>query len=133
MTIAAELTSIQPINQLTNQPASQPADLPTYLPTYLLFVRPSIHPSIHPPTYSTGLTTRVPFPAGAMMVYFFSSPPRPDRFWGPPRLLSNGYRERFSAVVKRPGREADHLHEMRRLRMRGAVPSLPNTSSWRGV
>jgi len=23
---------------------------------------------------------------------FFPSPPRPDRFWGPPSLLSNGYR-----------------------------------------
>jgi hypothetical protein len=25
----------------------------------------------------------------------FSSPPRPDRFWGPPSLLSNGHREIF--------------------------------------
>jgi hypothetical protein len=30
---------------------------------------------------------------------FFSSPPRPERLWGPPSLLSNGY--------IRPGREAD--------------------------
>jgi len=30
----------------------------------------------------------------------FSSPPRPDRLWGPPSLLSNVYQ----------GREADHLH-----------------------
>jgi len=28
------------------------------------------------------------FPAGA-------GPPRPDRLWGPPSLLSNGYRELF--------------------------------------
>jgi hypothetical protein len=33
----------------------------------------------------------------------FSSPRRPDRFWGPANLLSNGYRG-----VKQPGREADH-------------------------
>jgi hypothetical protein len=25
----------------------------------------------------------------------FSSPRRPDRLWGPPNLLSNGYRESF--------------------------------------
>jgi hypothetical protein len=33
----------------------------------------------------------------------FSSLRRPDRFWGPPNLISNGYRR-----VKRPGHEADH-------------------------
>jgi hypothetical protein len=26
---------------------------------------------------------------------FFSSPPRPERLWGPPSLLSNGYRRFF--------------------------------------
>jgi len=30
-------------------------------------------------------TTGVQFRVGAMM--FFSSPPRPDRFWGPPNLV----------------------------------------------
>jgi hypothetical protein len=41
---------------------------------------------------------------------FFSSPPRPDRLWGPPGLLSNGYEGEgvLSSGVKRPGREADH-------------------------
>jgi hypothetical protein len=39
----------------------------------------------------------------------FSSPPRPERLWGPPSLLSNGYwGGGFSLGVKRPGREADH-------------------------
>jgi hypothetical protein len=39
---------------------------------------------------------------------FFSSPPRPDRLWGPPTCLSTGYREDFSSRVKRSGREIDH-------------------------
>jgi hypothetical protein len=37
----------------------------------------------------------------------FSSPLCPDLLWGPPSLLSNGYRE-FSSRIKRQGREADH-------------------------
>jgi hypothetical protein len=38
---------------------------------------------------------------------FFFSPPRPDRLWGPPSLLYNGY-EGLSLWLKRPGREAVH-------------------------
>jgi hypothetical protein len=37
-----------------------------------------------------GLGVRVPI--GSRI---FSSPRRPDRLWGPPNLLSNGYREVF--------------------------------------
>jgi hypothetical protein len=37
----------------------------------------------------------------------FCSPNRPDRLWGPPRLLFNGYRGSVPAV-KRPERDADH-------------------------
>jgi hypothetical protein len=33
---------------------------------------------------------------------------RQDRLWGPPRLLSNGYRGALSLGVKLPGREVDH-------------------------
>jgi hypothetical protein len=48
----------------------------------------------------------------------FSSPPRPDRLWGPPSLLANGY--------LRSGCEAaTHPHLVPRLRMHGAVPPLP--------
>jgi hypothetical protein len=33
---------------------------------------------------------------------------RPDRFWGPPSLLSNGYRGLSPRGVKQQEREADH-------------------------
>jgi hypothetical protein len=38
--------------------------------------------------------------------HFFSSPPRPDRLWGPPSLLSNGYQGLFSPGVNWLGNEA---------------------------
>jgi len=38
----------------------------------------------------------------------------------------------LSLGVKRPGREADHLHLVPRSRMRGAIPPLPNTPSCHG-
>jgi hypothetical protein len=65
---------------------------------------------------------------------FFSSPPRPERLWGPPSLLSNGY-QGLSLGIKRPGREADHsppssaeVKECLELYFRS-----PNTPSWRGA
>jgi hypothetical protein len=39
---------------------------------------------------------------------FFSLPPRSERLWGPPSLLSNEYQELIPRGVKRPEREADH-------------------------
>jgi hypothetical protein len=38
----------------------------------------------------------------------FSSSRLPDHIWGPPSLLSNGYRGALSPAIKRSGREADH-------------------------
>jgi hypothetical protein len=38
----------------------------------------------------------------------FSFPRRPDRLWGPPNLLSNGYQGSISPGVERSGLEADH-------------------------
>jgi hypothetical protein len=65
---------------------------------------------------------------------FFSSPPRPNRLWGPPSLLSNGYqgllpREQSGRGVKL----TNHLHLVPRSRMHGAIPPFPNTPSWCGA
>jgi hypothetical protein len=66
---------------------------------------------------------------------FFSSPPRPERLWGPPSLLSNGYQVLFSLGVKRPGREAGHSSPSS-AEFKECVDLYlhsPNTSSWRGA
>jgi hypothetical protein len=55
--------------------------------------------------YSAGLRagwSRVPIPARTG-----NEQPRPDRLWGPPSLLSNGYQRLLPLEVKRPGRETD--------------------------
>jgi hypothetical protein len=54
---------------------------------------------------SRGLGVRVPVEGR-----FCSSSRRPGRFWGPPSVLSNGYRGFFPPGVKRQGREANHSH-----------------------
>jgi hypothetical protein len=38
----------------------------------------------------------------------FSSPHHPDRLWGPPNLIFNGYQGLFPPGANKPGREADH-------------------------
>jgi len=56
---------------------------------------------------------------------FFSLPPRPDRLWGPPNLLSNGYWGLLSQTEN--GRDVKlilHLHLMPTLKTRGAIPPL---------
>jgi hypothetical protein len=54
---------------------------------------------------------------------FFPSPPRPDRLWGLPSLLSNGYKGLFPSglCVKL----STHLPLVPRSRMHGAIPPLP--------
>jgi hypothetical protein len=42
------------------------------------------------------------------MAGFFSSPHSPDRLWGTPSLVSNGYRGAISPRIKRPEHEVDH-------------------------
>jgi hypothetical protein len=51
----------------------------------------------------------------------FSSPRRPDRLWGPPKLLPSEYRRLFHPGVKRPGREADHSPTTTPVRLHGIV------------
>jgi hypothetical protein len=61
----------------------------------------------------------------------FTSACRPDRLWGPPSLLSNGYWRALSPGVKRPGREADHSPPASaEIKKTGSIHLLPNTSSW---
>jgi len=60
-------------------------------------------------TMTTAWTTGVRFLAGAG-IFFFSSPPRPDRLWAPASLLSNGYRGKGVKVTTQ-------LRSMPRLKM----------------
>jgi hypothetical protein len=63
---------------------------------------------------------------------FFFSPQRPDQLWGPPSLLSNGYRGgEISSGVKRQGHEANHSpRSTAEVKNGGAIPPLPHISSW---
>jgi hypothetical protein len=65
----------------------------------------------------------VRFPAGPRDF----SPRRPDRQWGPPSLLSSGYRGRFPYGVKRPECEADHSPpSSAEVKNVGAIPPRPH-------
>jgi hypothetical protein len=66
-----------------------------------------------------GIGVRVPI--GSRI---FSSPQRPDRLWGPPSLLSNGYRWVKLTTL---------LQIVPRSRKRGSIHPLPHTSSWRSA
>jgi hypothetical protein len=57
---------------------------------------------------------------------FFSSSPRPHRFWGPPSLLSNGYHRLFPwGQGGRGVKLTIHLHLVPRSRMLRTVLPLP--------
>jgi hypothetical protein len=49
----------------------------------------TLHDIVTAQTFLTGCLTPCSIPGGDWE--FFSSPPRPERPWGPPSLLSNGY------------------------------------------
>jgi hypothetical protein len=55
-----------------------------------------------------------------------------SRVWGPPSLLSNGYRGLFLRGVKRSGREADHSPPPS-AEDEWSYISTPRKSSWRGA
>jgi hypothetical protein len=62
-------------------------------------------------------------------------PRRPDRFWGPPNILSNGYRELFPRewYSGRGVKLTTHLQVVSRSRIRGSIHPLLHTSSWRSA
>jgi hypothetical protein len=55
---------------------------------------------------------------------FFSSPPRPDRLWGPPSFLYNRYGG---------GGLTTHLLVVPRSKNAWSYTSIPHKSSWRGA
>jgi hypothetical protein len=59
----------------------------------------------------------------------FSSPQRPDQFWGPPSLLYSGHRGNISLGIMRSGRQADHSPTPNAdVKNGGAIPPPPHTS-----
>jgi hypothetical protein len=63
-----------------------------------------------------------------------SSLSRPNRLWNPLSRLFNEHRVLFPrAWGVRGMKVATHLHLVRRLKVHGAIPTLPHTSSWRGA
>jgi len=70
--------------------------------------------------------------AGAVMgIFLFTTASRQSL--GPTQPLIQRVPGAFTPGVKRPSREGDRLHQVPRLRMRGAIPLLFNTSSRRSA
>jgi hypothetical protein len=60
------------------------------------------------------------------MIIIFSSPYRPDRLWGPPILLSNGYRVLFPRALSGRGvKLTTHLQLVPRSRKCGSIHPSP--------
>jgi hypothetical protein len=70
-----------------------------------------------------GVRVRVPVKSR-----FFFFPRRPDRLWGSPSLLSNGYRGSFPR-----DKPAGALQLVPRSRKYGSIHPLPRTPSWRSA
>jgi hypothetical protein len=68
--------------------------------------------------------SKVRFPAGGWE--FFSSPPRPERFWGSPSLLSNGYQGLFPWGPSGRGvKLTTHLHLVTKSKNEWSYTSIP--------
>jgi hypothetical protein len=73
---------------------------------------------------ATGWMVEIRFSVGAKK-FFFPSPPRPDRFWGQPKFLLNGYQVLFlQGYSSQRVKLTIHLL-LPRLKIRGAVPPIP--------
>jgi hypothetical protein len=72
--------------------------------------------------------SRVRVPVGSRM---FTPLYRPDRYWGPPNLLSVEYMGLFPQGLSGRGvKLTAHVQLVARSRKRGYIHSLPHTSSW---
>jgi hypothetical protein len=73
---------------------------------------------------SYGLDDRGSIPCG--FSEFFSSPPRPERLWGPPSLLANGYQGLFPwGYSSRGVKLTTHLHLVPRSKNEWSYTSTP--------
>jgi len=81
--------------------------------------------------WDRGWTTRVRFPATVKNVFLLPAT-EPRQALGPTQTLIQWALGVLSLDIKRKVREADHLHLVSMLRIRGPMPPLSHMSSWRG-